>query len=265
MKHALAVALLAIACGPKVPQGAGRPEILDERPAWMTRGEEVRIEVAEQLLDQGNTLGTLEILRAMRQEGYDSGEVDLLQGRALRMEGLVAESEQLLVKASDKLKKDARPHTELCILLADDGRLDEAITHCEQATEHDPQSGQSWNNLGFLYLSAGRTEDALVACGTAVQLDSTHALFRNNLAIAQAATGRHEAAFQTYQSTVPKAIAAFNVGAALERFDHPDQALVYYERAVSIDPTHADAVEARARLAAQPAPSSTTPSPGETP
>lgn len=256
------VLLASVACAPKAPTG-GQPEIYDEPPAWKTRGEEVRLDVAEQLLVQGNTLGALDIVRGMRQEGYDSGELDLLQGKALRMDGLVNESERLLDSAAKKLKRDPRPYTELCILLADAQRLDEAIGHCESATEHGPENGQAWNNLGFLYLAAGRTDDALAASGKAVELDSTKALFRNNLAIAQAASGHHEAAFQTYQSTLPKALAAFNVGAALERFDHPDQALVYYERAVSIDPSNADAVAARQRLAVPvDGPAS---SPGDTP
>jgi len=229
----------------------------------MTRGEEVRLDIAAQLLAQGNTGGALDIVRNMRQEGFDSGEVDLLQGRALRMDGLVAESERLLTSADEKLKRDARPSTELCVLLADDNRVEGAIPHCERATELDPMSAQAWNNLGFLYLADGRSEPALEATGRAVELDSTNPLFRNNLALAQAASGRHEAAFQTFKSTLPRAIAAFNVGAALERFDDPSQALVYYERALSFDPTHADAVAARARLATPP--EASQPPSGDTP
>jgi Flp pilus assembly protein TadD len=152
------------------------------------------------------------------------------------------------------------------VLLADAGRVDEAVAHCQRATEYDPTSSQAWNNLGFLLLVAERPTEALAASAKAVELDSTNALFRNNLALAQAAAGRHEAAYQTYQSTLPRAVAAYNVGAALERFDDPDHALVYYERAIDFDPTHADAVAALARLNdARPAGDSDTPPPGDTP
>ena len=240
--------LASSACGANRRPGTPRPEVQDELPPWMTEGEQVRLDVATKLLEQGNTISALDIIRGMRQEGYGSGEVDLLQGKALRIDGLVDESERLLMSADKKLKHDPRPATELCVLYADAGRLDEAIAQCERATSIDETSGQSWNNLGFLLLAAGRPDDALSACGEAVQLDSANPLFRNNMALAQAAVGRHEAAYQTFQSTLPRSIAAFNVGAALERFDDPEQALVYYERALSYDPSNADAVAARARL-----------------
>jgi len=247
-----------------------RTDVQDELPPWLTEGEEVRLKVATKLLDQGNTMAALDIIRGMRQEGYGSGEVDLLQGRALRVDGLVDDSERLLRDADKKLRRDARPATELCVLYADAGRVDEAIAECARATELDPLSGQAWNNHGFLLIVADRYDEALESCSEAVQLNSANPLFRNNLALAQAALGRHEAAFKTFQSTLPRSVAAFNVGAALERFDDPERALVYYERALSFDPSHAEAVAARARLAPENA--NATPSsgpepaaPGETP
>jgi len=242
-------ALSATACGATQRPDPRGPEVVDELPPWLTEGEKVRLEVAQKLVEQGNTHSALEIIRGMRQDGYDSGELDLLQGKALRMDGLVDDAEALLRDADKKLRRDARPATEMCILFADAGRLDEAIAQCRRATELDTESAQAWNNLGFLQLAADLPEEALASCSSAVQLDSSNPLFRNNLALAQAALGRHEAAYQTYQSTLPRSLAAFNVGAALERFDDPQSALVYYERALSYDPSNIDAVAARERLA----------------
>ena len=263
---AVAVAALT-ACG-----GATRrvpiEDIDDELPPWRTQGEKVRVEVAEKLLDMGNTYSALEILRTMRQEGFDTPELNLLQGRALRMEGLYGEAESLLRAADKKMRTDARPAAELCILYADAHAtrdtsiidaattdastsptlLQRAVAECQRVVEKAPNSAEGWNNLGFLLLSVDRGDEALTACGRAVELDGTSALYRNNLALAQATAGRNEAAYRTYLSTLPKAQAAYNVGVALERIANRDAAIEYYGRAIAFDPQLSEAVAARDRL-----------------
>jgi tetratricopeptide (TPR) repeat protein len=263
----LVVACLSIGCG-----AARQPpvDIADELPPWKTQGEQVRLELATKLLDMNNTQAALEILRAMRQEGFSMPEIDLLQGRALRMEGLFDEAEQLLVSSNKRMRGDPRPAAELCILYADahalrsandrSDLLNQAVEQCERVVSIDETAADGWNNLGFLYLAVGRVDDALEATGKAVELDGTNALFRNNLALAQASAGRDEAAFRTFQSTLPRANAAYNVGVALERVSNLDGALQYYERAIAFDPKLAEAVAARDRLkASDPLPAGDTP------
>ncbi len=240
--------VLSPGCGKRLANP--NQEIADELPPWMTQGEQVRLDVAEKLLETENTIGALEILRAMRAEGYDTPELDLLQGKALRIDGLYEEAERLLLRADDKLRKDARPSTELCVLYADAGRVDEAIAQCRIAVERDDKNAQGWNNLGFLLLANGDPQESLEAIGRAVELDGTNSRFRNNLGLAQATLGRDEAAFRTFQSTLPRGLAAFNVAVALERADDIQGALAYYERALSIDPQLAEASAARDRLRA---------------
>lgn len=239
----------ALGCTKRPQSGNPNMEIADELPPWMTRGEEVRLDVARKLLETQNTVGALEILRAMREEGYDTPEMDILQGKALRIDGLYEEAERLLVRADGNLKKkDPRPASELCVLYADAKRVPEAIAQCRAAVTRDDASAQAWNNLGFLLLAEGDPQEALDSVARAVELDGTNPRFRNNLGLAQATLGRDEAAFRTFQSTLPKALAAFNVGVALERADDIDGALAYYERALSINPQLAEASAARDRL-----------------
>ncbi len=253
----------ALGCA-KRPQIANpNTEIADELPPWMTRGEEVRLDVAQKLLETQNTVVALEILRAMREEGYDTPEMDILQGKALRIDGLYEEAERLLVRADESLKKkDPRPASELCVLYADAKRVPEAIAQCRAAVTRDDGSAQAWNNLGFLLLAEGDPHEALDSVARAVELDGTNPRFRNNLGLAQATLGRDEAAFRTFQSTLPKALAAFNVGVALERADDIDGALAYYERALSINPQLAEASAARDRL--RPTADARTTAPGGT-
>jgi len=255
------VAVASAGCA-KPSARAPKQEISDELPPWMTKGEEVRLEVAEKLLETENTIGALEILRAMRNEGYDTPELDLLQGKALRIDGMYEQSERLLKRADERLRRDPRPATELCVLYADAGQVGAAIAQCRAAVERDQNNAQAWNNLGFLLLADGDPEEAYEALAHAVELDGTNARFRNNLGLAQATLGRDEAAFRTFQTTLPRGLAALNVAVALERADDIEGALAYYERALSIDPQLAEATAARDRLRAILPP---TPGPPESP
>jgi len=201
-------------------------------------GLEVRIEVAKDLVDSGNTVGALDVIRKMRDDGIDSPELDLLQGKALRLDGVTEEAEKLLVQAQKKMPRDARPAAELCILYADDKQLDKAVDRCQKATALDSHNAKAWNNLGFLELANSRPEDALEAASKAVVLDSTEPRYRNNLGMAQAAIGHEEQAFHTFQSTMPRADAAYMVGQVVERFEGADQAAPWYQKALDYDPRH---------------------------
>jgi Flp pilus assembly protein TadD len=230
------VVLLAGCARNGIPEDA-----IEEMPAWRTHGEEVRLAVTTELLETGNTLGALDIIRQMRSEGFDGPELDYLQGKALRIDGVVSEAERMLVTAQKRMPKDARPSAELCILFADLNQVDQAIERCKRATEIDPSSGGAWNNLGFLLLSAEHPTEALEAAERAIDIDGAEPRFRNNLAMAQAALGREDQAYRTLQSTMSRADAAYMVGVVVERFAGMDGARPWYEKAVAIDPDHPQA------------------------
>ena len=130
----LALALSVGCAARNLPE---QENVEDGLPRWMTHGEEVKLDLAQTFLDNDNTFYALDIIRQMRADGANSPELDLMQGVALRIEGVYSESERLLAAAQKKMSKDARPCSELCILMADQGRVDEAITHCARASELD--------------------------------------------------------------------------------------------------------------------------------
>jgi Flp pilus assembly protein TadD len=240
---------LVVALGP--PAEAKQPpipkeEISEGLPPWMTKGEEVRLAVVRELLATDNTTESLTIIRDMRAKGFDSAELDLLQGKALRLDGVTSEAETLLVRARKRLEaKDPRANEELCLLYADLKRIDEAIDACRRATLGEKATASGFNNLGFLLLSAGRAEEAREASEKAVELDGAEPRFRNNLAMAQAACGQTDPAFRTFKSTMKGADAAYMVGVTLERFGKADAAESWYEKALNLDPKH---LETRLRM-----------------
>lgn len=234
--------LLAVlaACG----ASRTRPhDIADELPTWMTHGEEVRLAVANDLLETGNTVGALDIVRHMRADGYDGPELDLVQGKALRIDGVTSEAERMLRIAQKRLPQDGRASAELCVLYADLQQVVEAIGACDRAVQADKDDARSWNNLGYLRLASGDAHGSLEACEHAVQLDGVEPKYRNNLGMAQAALGRDDLAFRTLKSTMPISDAAYMVGLALERFHGPEQARPWYERALEFEPAHQAARE----------------------
>lgn len=228
--------------------GKGGNREVTDAPAWMTNGTEVRLDIVQALIEQGETSSALEIIRVMRTEGIKSPELDLMQGIVLRNQGLTVEAEDLLRSARKHMPGDSRPSDALCVLYADSKRMDDAIDACARATRGNDVPAKSWNNYGFLLLAVDRAEDARDALRQAVASDGAEPKYRNNLAFAQIATGQTEQALRTFQTTSTKADALYNVGTGLERFGDPEQALKYYRRALEQDPQHHQARDAAERL-----------------
>lgn len=230
---------------------AGKRPPVQDAPIWMTDKDQVRIEIVEKLVDGGDAERALEIIRVMRTEGVERPELFLYQGAALRQLMLVDEAEQLLERAAKAMPRAGRPHRELCVLYADDGRPQEAIPACERAVKLSPEDASAWNNLGFLYLVAMNTpERARDALQRAVEIDSTSIKYRNNLGYAQVALGDHRSGLRTFMSTTTPADAHYQVGVAFERQGESRQALSYFRRAYSLDENHMPADEAIRRLGA---------------
>jgi Flp pilus assembly protein TadD len=249
LRTTLTLALVVAGCAKTVsPDRAARDrvEIADELPAWRTHGEEVRLAIANDLLESGNTAGALEIVRQMRAEGYDGPELDLVQGRSLRLDGVLSEAQRLLIMAQKRLPQDGRPSADLCLLFADLHETEAAIEACRKATRIDDTDGASWNNLSYLLLSGGDAEAALAAAEQAVEVDGGIDRYRNNLGMAQAALGRVDMAFRTLSSTLDRADAAYMVGLSIERFEGLEAARPWYERALTHNPNHAQARDALA-------------------
>lgn len=253
MRPFVAVALTMLAAAGCAARQAPpeRAEIPRELPRWATDKQTVRHELARDLLEQGNTTLALDIIRDLRKELGNEPQLDLLQGMAMRDEGLHAEADRLLSAALDKMPRNAEAHEAMCVLRSDQKMLDAALDACRRATQLDPRRASAWNNLGFLLLSDGDLAGALAAIQKAVDIAPNEPRYRNNLGLAQAANGQARDALRTFASTGPRAVAHYNVGAALERFGDTTEALVHYDQALKFDPQLEPARAAVARLASQ--------------
>lgn len=247
----LLVCALASACAARHVEPE-RAEVRRELPRWATDKQTVRHELARDLLEQGNTRLALDIIRDLRKEVGDKPELDLLQGMAMRDEGLHDEADRLLSAAISRMPKNAEAYEAMCILRSDQQLLEAALDACKRATELDNSLASAWNNYGYLLLATGDLAGALTAVQRAVDIDPSQVRYRNNLGLAQAANGKARDALRTFASTGPRALAHYNVGAALERFGDPTEALVHYDQALKFDPHLEPARAAVERLASQP-------------
>ena len=238
----LSIALGGLACTPK------RSAQVSEAPRWMTEKDNVRIEIVRTLLEGGDSYRSLELIKVLRLEGVDKPELDLLQGTALRMQGMVEDAERLYKRAAENMPKNSEVQRALCVLYADTGEHSKALDACQMATELDPKDAAAWNNYGFLLLTSNQPAEAKDALQHAVDIDATSGRYRNNLAFAQAANGNHRTALRTFLTTGTPADAHYNVGTAFEREGDTKMAIVYYEKALKYDPNHIHADEALQRL-----------------
>ncbi len=102
-------------------------------------------------------------------------------------------------------------HSNLCEMLRQQGRLDEAIAAGNNAIGLDPKNHGAMYNLGLTYVDAQQWDDAIKYYQSAIQLKPDHGLACNNL------------------------------GSALENKGKIDEALEYYKKAIRINPQHSEA------------------------
>ena len=93
-------------------------------------------------------------------------------------------------------------HVALGVELADQGRLAEAISHDEEAVRLMPGAAVPYNNLGAALAAQGRTDEAIERYRQALRLLPTYAEAHNNLARALAQKGRMAEAIEHYREAL---------------------------------------------------------------
>jgi tetratricopeptide (TPR) repeat protein len=128
----------------------------------------------------------------------------------------------------------------LGLLVLEDGRVDEAMTHFRAAVEARPSSPKAHVNLGVGLATLGRHDDALREYEIAVRLDPTLALAHYNLGLELAEHGRLDDATAHYTEAIrldPEyAPPHVNLGLVLANRGELAEAIAHYRRALALDP-----------------------------
>ncbi len=108
----------------------------------------------------------------------------------------------------------------------EDGRIDRAVAHAEEAVLADPRNGNFRAILGAAYLEAGRFESAATAFGDAIELGNTDSRTVLSYALAKIATGDNRAALTKlaeHEGSIPSA----DLGLALALAGQPERGVHY--------------------------------------
>jgi Flp pilus assembly protein TadD len=136
-------------------------------------------------------------------------------------------------------------HNNLGILLADQGKLKEAISHYTEAVRIKPDHAKAHYNLANAMASQGRLEQAIHHYTEALQIDPYLAEAHNNLGNVLESQGKLEEASGHYSEVLrikpENAEAHYNLANAMASQGRLEQAIHHYTEALRIKPENEEA------------------------
>ena len=136
-------------------------------------------------------------------------------------------------------------HNNLGNILADQGNLQEAVSHYQEALKIEPNFPRAHNNLGRALARQGKVDEAVVHYREALQLKPNFPKAHNNLANALAKQGKMDEAVDHYRKALelePNFAGAHNnLANILEGLGKTEEAVYHYSRALHLKPDFAEA------------------------
>jgi len=179
-------------------------------------------------------------------------EVHLKLGEAYREAGRLDEAIRSYRKAIELDPTLAKAYYDLGVIYADRDQLDEALRHYHEAARHNPHDPITRYNLGITLYRLEQYPDAIVEFQEALRLKENYGDAMINLGVAMLKHNQiGEGQAMLFKATsVPgsEAEAFFNLGVALAQQGALNQAIRFYENAVSMKPTYAPPIEELTRL-----------------
>ncbi len=136
-------------------------------------------------------------------------------------------------------------HTNLGVVLAKEGRINDAMDHYTQALQIKPDYVEARRLLAFHLANGGRIDEAITHFKEALKINPNDPEARNNLGSLLARKGKVSEAINEYREalrTNPNYVdARFNLGFFLSQQGNTSEAIEEYLEAVRIKPDYADA------------------------
>ena len=131
-------------------------------------------------------------------------------------------------------------HSNLGLVLAQQGKLDEAIKHYQQALQIRPTYSDARVNLGVALFIQGKLDEAIKRYRQALQIQPNDAITHSNLGVALVRQGKLDEAIKHHQQALQiqpgKADAHYNLGLALGEVGSLKAAIASYRTALNIAP-----------------------------
>jgi tetratricopeptide (TPR) repeat protein len=143
-------------------------------------------------------------------------------------------------------------HTDLGYDLSKMGRVQEALSHEQEAVRLKPDYAEARNDLGVALQAAGRVQEAIVQYESALQINPHSAEAHCNLGNGLFDLGKFEEAIAQYEQALRikpdytkahlnLADAHYRLAKALEQTGRSREAIGHYEQALALQPDFADA------------------------
>jgi len=133
----------------------------------------------------------------------------------------------------------------LGLVLANQGKLTEAIAYYRESLSIEPGYGIAHNNLGLALLEQGHIKDAIAHFEQAIRSKLDNSKFHNNLGVALAKEGRTAEAVDSFREALRMkpdyAGAYYNLANTLKSHGKMTEAILYFQKAVSVNPDFANA------------------------
>ena len=166
-------------------------------------------------------------------------------GDALRDEGRVDDAINHYQEALKIKPGAAEFRNNLGTALQQEGKVDEAIAQYQEALQIKPNEAEMRYNLGNALLQKGRVDEAAADYQKALQIKPDYAEAHNNLAIALFQKGRVDDAITHYEQALQIqpgfAEAHHNLALALSQKGRADEAIIHFQQALQIKPGYVDA------------------------
>jgi tetratricopeptide (TPR) repeat protein len=144
-----------------------------------------------------------------------------------------------------KSPKKSRPHYNLGVVLSDQGRLEEAISHYSEALRIKPDYANAHNNLGNALTKQGSLKEAISHYSKALHIKPDYDLAHINLGVALVKQGKLKEAVNHYSEALHIkpvfAEAHYNLGNAMAEQGSLKEAISHYSEALRIKPDYANA------------------------
>ncbi|MGE5655155.1 MAG: tetratricopeptide repeat protein [Actinomycetota bacterium] len=175
----------------------------------------------------------------------NAAEAAYNQGDSLREQGNLEAAIAHYQQATILQPNYAEAHYKLAFTLRQQGKLEAAIAHYYEALFLKPNYSNAHNNLAVALAQQGKLEAAITHYQEALVLNPNYANAHNNLAVTLAKQGKLEAAVSHYQealSLIPNyAEAHNNLAVALGKQGKLAEASNHYQQALNLNPHSADA------------------------
>jgi len=150
-------------------------------------------------------------------------------------------------KNLDKNPNCPKSHYEMARVQESTGHYEEAIKYCDAALEINPLYAEAYNTKGYCLYRWGKTQEALTCFNKAINLKPNYvnAYFKIAELYSHLSWFYYEKANKHYDSLLKSdsknPVLYFNKAIALTALDRNLEAILFYDRAIELEPSYTDA------------------------